>query len=150
MLISMIWSQGPSPDTPPRWITASAPDKASVIAAISVTDAMTTSSSGPGEAGGVMSSRRSVRPGRPRRSRSMDPIRPDPPVMTMIGTAVDLTRSPAADMAQDHPPRSGAGARPSRRHRDAADRHVVHDQVGYVRAELAAVDAAEACAEAAT
>jgi hypothetical protein len=25
----------------------------------------------------------------------MDPIRPDPPVMRMIGTAVDLTRSPA-------------------------------------------------------
>jgi hypothetical protein len=32
----------------------------------------------------------------------MDPIRPDPPVITMIGTAVDLTRSPAAGLGQDH------------------------------------------------
>src|ERR1700733_6774388 len=59
---------------------------------MSVTEATTTSSSGPGEAAGVMSSRRRIRAGRASRWRSMDPIRPDPPVMTMMGTAVDLTR----------------------------------------------------------
>ena len=68
---------------------------------MSVTDATTTCSSRPGETGGVMSSRRRVRPDRASHS-AWDPIRPDPPVITMIGTAVEPTRSPAADTGQDH------------------------------------------------
>src|SRR5258705_1419659 len=105
MLTSMILAQGPTRDNPQRWPTGPAPAQPWVIAARSVTEATIASSPGPGEDGGVMSSSRSVRPGRASRWRSMDPIRPDPPVMTMIGTAVDLTRPV--------PQRRGRGGRES-------------------------------------
>src|ERR1022692_4595382 len=105
MLTSMIRSHGASPGRPARWITASAPALASVMAARSVTDARTTSSSAPGGTpaaapGGTTSSRRSVRPGRASRVRSMDPIRPEAPVIRIVGTPVDTTRSPPEAMPE--------------------------------------------------
>src|SRR5713101_2049832 len=99
MLISMIRSHGASPARPARWITASAPALASVTAAQSVTDARMNSSAAPAGAparagGGTTSSRRSVRPGRASRGRSMAPIWPDPPVIRIVGTPVNITPSP--------------------------------------------------------
>src|ERR1022692_1197951 len=110
MLTSMIRSHGASPGRPARWITASAPALASVMAARSVTDARTTSSAAPGGTpaaapGGTTSSRRSVRPGRASRVRSMDPIRPEAPVIRIVGTPTDITRSPlaAGSAGSSHP-----------------------------------------------
>ena len=77
--------QDASPGIPARWITASAPRQAAVMAARSVTDAWMASSPGPAVSG-AMSSTRSVRPGRASLGRSMDPTRPAAPVMTMTVT----------------------------------------------------------------
>src|ERR1022692_1546749 len=120
MLMAMIRSHGASPGRPTRWITASAPALASVTAARSVTEAKTTSSLAPGGrpttgggvraggtrgGGGTTSSRRSVRPGRASRVRSMDPIRPEAPVIRIVGTPTDITRSPlaAGSAGSSHP-----------------------------------------------
>src|SRR2546429_81970 len=76
-----------------RWMTASTPAQAAVIASRSVTEAVTRSSSGAASGGGVstgarstgtgsrgaVSSRRRVRPGRARRGRRMLPVLPAPP-----------------------------------------------------------------------
>src|SRR5689334_13217598 len=90
MFSSLIRSQDASPGIPARWMTASAPWQASVMASRSVTDAWTTSS--PGSAViGAMSSTRSVRPGRASLGRSMDPTRPAAPVMT----TTDMSSAPS-------------------------------------------------------
>ncbi len=83
-------SQDASPGIPARWMTASAPRQACVIASRSVTDAWMASSPGPA-ASGAMSSTRSVRPGRASRGRSMDPMRPAAPVMTTTDTSKPLS-----------------------------------------------------------
>src|SRR5512142_3085694 len=81
MFSSLIRSQDASPGIPARWMTASAPWQAAVMASRSVTDAWMTSS--PGSAViGAMSSTRSVRPGLASLGRSMEPTRPAAPVMT--------------------------------------------------------------------
>src|SRR5579875_1443486 len=85
MLTSRMLSQGSSPAYPPRWITASAPRHASVIAAMSVTEAWIASSFGPAVTGAT-SSRRRVRPGAASRDRSIVPICPAAPVITIVGT----------------------------------------------------------------
>ena len=54
--------QDASPGIPARWMTASAPWQAAVMASRSVTDAWMASSAGPAVSG-AMSSTRSVRPG---------------------------------------------------------------------------------------
>ena len=77
--------QDASPGIPARWMTASAPWQAAVMASRSVTDAWMASSPGPAVSG-AMSSTRSVRPGRASLGRSMDPTRPAAPVMTMTDT----------------------------------------------------------------
>jgi hypothetical protein len=77
--------QDASPGMPARWMTASAPWQAAVIASMSVTEAWMASSPGPAVSG-AMSSTRSVRPGRASLGRSMDPTRPAAPVMTMTDT----------------------------------------------------------------
>jgi hypothetical protein len=77
-------------------MTASAPAQAPVIAARSVTDAVTSSSPGPGGGlSGATSSRRSVRPGRASRERSMEPIRPAAPVMRTVDTDANLPHGAA-------------------------------------------------------
>src|SRR5262252_9242960 len=76
-----------------RWITAEAPREAAVIASMSVTEAWITSSAGPAVRSAV-SSRRRIRPWRASRGRSMDPISPAAPVMRIVGTAANITRSP--------------------------------------------------------
>jgi len=86
MLVWRIWGQGASPGIPARWMTASAPRHASVMASRSVTDAWIASSPGPATSG-AMSSTRSVRPGAASLGRSMDPTRPAAPVITMTDTA---------------------------------------------------------------
>src|ERR1019366_8237008 len=128
MLTSKTRSHGASPGRPARWITASAPALASVSAARSVTDARTTSSPAPGDTpstagGGITSSRRSVRPGRGSRVRSMDPIRPDAPVIRIVGTPVDtaplalaaISAGSAHLRSQRPPPAQIAGYRVPRR-----------------------------------
>ena len=55
-------SQDSSPGIPARWMTASAPWQAAVMASMSVTDAWMASSPGPAVSGAT-SSTRSVRPG---------------------------------------------------------------------------------------
>src|SRR5690348_15300468 len=95
-------AQEASPEMPARWITAEAPRQAAVIASMSVTEARITSSAGPAVMS-VMSSRRRVRPGRASRGRSMDPISPAAPVMRIVGTAANITRSsgtPAETLAK--------------------------------------------------
>ena len=77
--------QDASPGIPARWMTASAPWHAAVMASRSVTDAWMASSPGPAVSG-AMSSTRSVRPGRASLGRNMDPTRPAAPVMTMTDT----------------------------------------------------------------
>src|ERR1700727_3916515 len=84
MFSSLIRSQDASPGIPARWMTASAPWQAAVMASRSVTDAWTTSSPGPAVIG-AMSRTRSVRPGRASRGRSIDLTRPAAPVMTTTG-----------------------------------------------------------------
>ena len=87
MLTSRIGAQASSVGIPPRWMTASAPAQAAVIAAMSVTDAVRASSPGPAARGsGTTSSRRSTRPGLASRERSMVPIAPAAPVMRIVGT----------------------------------------------------------------
>jgi len=78
-------AQDASPEIPARWMTASAPWHAAVMASMSVTDAWIASSPGPAVSG-AMSSTRSVRPGAASLGRSMDPTRPAAPVMTMTDT----------------------------------------------------------------
>ncbi len=63
------------------------------MASMSATDAWIASSPGPASSG-AMSSTRSVRPGAASLGRSMEPIRPAAPVITMTGTRVTL---PEAD-----------------------------------------------------
>ena len=82
-------SQDASPGIPARWMTASAPWQAAVMASMSVTDAWMASSPGPAVSGAT-SSTRSVRPGRASLGRSMDPTRPAAPVMTTTDTAQSL------------------------------------------------------------
>src|ERR1700761_888032 len=85
MLTSRIGPQASSVGMPPRWMTASAPAQAAVIAARSVTDAVTASSPGPaGSGSGTTSSSRSTRPGRASRVRSIEPMRPAAPVTRMV------------------------------------------------------------------
>ena len=81
MFSSLMRSHDASPGMPARWMTASAPWQAAVIASMSVTDAAMASSPGPAVSG-AMSRTRSVRPGRASLGRSMDPTRPAAPVMT--------------------------------------------------------------------
>src|SRR5580698_7329554 len=85
MLVSRMRGQDASPGIPARWMTAAAPWQAAVIASRSVTEAWIVSSPGPAVSG-ARSSRRSVRPGRASRGRSMDPTRPAAPVMTTTDT----------------------------------------------------------------
>src|SRR5262245_19987637 len=85
MFSSRMSGQSASPGMPARWMTASAPRQAAVMASMSVTDAWMAASPGPAVSG-AMSSTRSVRPGRASRGRSMDPTRPAAPVMTTTDT----------------------------------------------------------------
>ena len=86
MLVSWMRGQGASPGIPARWMTASAPRHAAVMASRSVTDASIASSPGPATSGAT-SSTRSVRSGRASLGRSIDPTRPAAPVITMTDTA---------------------------------------------------------------
>src|SRR4029077_16828943 len=85
MFTSLMRSQDSSPGIPARWMTASAPRQAAVMASMSLTDAWMASSRG-GAVSGATSSTRSVRPGRASLGRSMDPTRPAAPVMTTADT----------------------------------------------------------------
>ena len=82
--------QDASPGIPARWMTASAPWQAAVMASMSVTEAWMASSAGPAVSG-AMSSTRSVRPGRASLGRNMEPTRPAAPVMTMTDTRQPLS-----------------------------------------------------------
>src|SRR6266496_2410982 len=125
MFSSQMRGQSASPGMPARWMTASAPRQAAVMASMSVTDAWMASSPGPAVSG-AMSSTRSVRPGRASRGRSMDPTRPAAPVMTTTDTPQPLHPGPVAGGYQvtyapffpagpDHgrPLRGGPGIRPA-------------------------------------
>src|SRR3984885_3653574 len=108
MLTSRIGAHASSVGIPPRWTTASAPAQAAVIAAMSVTDAVTDSSPGPGGWGsGVTSSSRSSRPGLASRARSMVPTWPAAPVMRIVGTRPEPTparlAAPGAAPGHGHP-----------------------------------------------
>ena len=92
-----------------RWITAEAPWHAAVIASMSVTEARITSSAGPAVMS-AMSSRRRVRSGRASRGRSMVPIPPAAPVMRIVGTPANITRSPRRYWGLG----SGSGVAPAR------------------------------------
>src|SRR6516225_2854580 len=94
MFTSQIRSQDASPGIPPRWMTASAPRQAAVMASMSVTDAWMASSPGPAVSG-AMSSTRSARPGRASLGRSMDPTMPAAPVMTTTDMAQSPSPAPA-------------------------------------------------------
>jgi hypothetical protein len=85
MLVSQMRSQDASPGIPARWMTASAPSHAAVMASRSVTEAWIASSPGPSSSGAT-SRTRSVRPGAASLGLSMDPTRPAAPVMTMTDT----------------------------------------------------------------
>src|SRR5580693_4732167 len=87
MLVSRMRGQDASPGIPARWMTASAPWQAAVIASRSVTEAWIASSPGPAVRG-CRSTRRSVRSGRASLGRSMDPTRPAAPVMTTTDTGL--------------------------------------------------------------
>src|SRR5271166_6563908 len=93
MLRSRMRRQDASPGIPARWMTASAPWQAAVMASMSVTDAWMASSPGPAVSG-AMSSRRSARPGRASLGRNMDPTRPAAPVMRMTDTRQPLSIAP--------------------------------------------------------
>src|SRR5580704_9988047 len=121
MLSSRMRGQDASPGIPARWMTASAPWQAAVMASRSVTDAWTASSAGPAVSG-AMSSTRSVRPGRASLGRNIDPTRPAAPVMTMTDTrqppSHGRTQSPAhrpsngpASSGPSIPARSQTGTR---------------------------------------
>src|SRR6266516_3141412 len=106
MLTARMRSHAASPEIAARWMTASTPVQAAVMASRSVTEAVTLSSPGPaGPAGrGAVSSRRRVRPGRASRGRSMVPIAPDAPVMRIVGTPAKLNgggRLPGDDGLED-------------------------------------------------
>src|SRR5580693_1256542 len=103
MLTSRIGAHASSVGMPPRWMTAAAPAQAAVIAAMSVTDAVTDSSPGPGDgASGVTSSSRSTRPGLASRARSMVPTWPAAPVMRIVGTRHEPTPAGLAGAGRGH------------------------------------------------
>src|SRR5579863_4796900 len=87
MLVSRICGHGASPGIPARWMRASAPWHAAVMASRSVTEAWIASSPGPATSGAISSTRR-VRPGAASLGRNMDPTRPAAPVITMTVTLV--------------------------------------------------------------
>src|ERR1700722_4771846 len=84
MLISMILSQGPSPDTPPRGMTASAPAQASVMAGMlgdgghvrARRPAPLLVGGGRGGRGDVQQAQGPAGPGQPRPQHGPDPAGP--------------------------------------------------------------------------
>src|SRR6516165_2580634 len=101
MFTGRMRSHAASPASAARWMTASTPAQAAVMAARSVTEAVTLSSPGPARppGRGAVSSRRRVRPGRASRGRSMVPIRPAAPVMRIVGTTAKLSGRPTGPLA---------------------------------------------------
>src|SRR6201982_3140393 len=76
MFSSLMRSHDASPGMPARWMTASAPWQAAVIASMSVTDAAMASSPGPGRGrGDVKDAQRAARPGQPRPQHGPDEAR---------------------------------------------------------------------------